>query len=164
VHIGDPLATHRHSYEQLYNGYEVWLGEQQASKEYFRFVVQLQPFIESLPLGLDTIVGERGITLSGGQRQRMAIARALLRPSELLILDEATSALDLETERRFQALLQQERIGKTTIIVAHRLSTVRDADLILVLDQGRLVEQGTHESLMKCGSYYRSLVESEGDL
>lgn len=107
--------------------------------------------------GLDTIIGERGITLSGGQRQRVALARALLRPSEVLILDEATSALDLETERKFQAALRQERLGKTTVIVAHRLSTIRDADLILVMDNGHVVEQGGHSELMALGDIIGSL-------
>ncbi|WP_218028204.1 ATP-binding cassette domain-containing protein [Paenibacillus xylaniclasticus] len=124
-------------------------------------IVQLEDFIRSLPFGLETVIGERGITLSGVQRQRLAAARALLRPTELLILDEATSALDLETERRFQAMLKEERKGKTTVIVAHRLSTVRDADLIIVMDKGRLVEKGSHQQLMSNGSYYRRLVEEE---
>ncbi|WP_419884373.1 ABC transporter ATP-binding protein [Paenibacillus sp. B-A-8] len=127
-------------------------------------IVQLESFIHSLLNGLDTIIGERGITLSGGQRQRVALARALLRPSEVLILDEATSALDLETERKFQAALRQERLGKTTVIVAHRLSTIRDADLILVMDNGHVVEQGGHSVLMALGGYYRKLVDTQENI
>lgn len=115
-------------------------------------------YIESLPDGYDTPLGERGITLSGGQRQRLAIARSLLSGAEVLILDEATSALDMETERRVQQNLDALRAGKTTIIIAHRLSTVENADLIYVMDKGRIVEQGTHEELMASGALYRSLV------
>lgn len=127
-------------------------------------LVQLESFIHSLPSGLDTVIGERGITLSGGQRQRVALARAMIRPSEVLILDEATSSLDMETERRFQAALQQHRKGKTTVIVAHRLSTIRDADLILVMKKGHLIEQGTHHELMTLGGYYRQLVDTQEDI
>jgi ABC-type multidrug transport system fused ATPase/permease subunit len=156
----EPYLFHNTIRENLAMGHEL------SEKEIYRIcrVVQLEAFIESLPLGLDTLVGERGITLSGGQRQRLAIARAMLRPSEVLILDEATSALDLETERRFQKLLREERKGKTTVIIAHRLSTVRDANLIIVMDQGQLVEQGCHEELMLTGTYYRRLVESQEQL
>lgn len=118
----------------------------------------IHPYIENLPDGYDTPLGERGITLSGGQRQRLAIARSLLSGAEVLILDEATSALDMETERRVQQNLDALRAGKTTIIIAHRLSTVENADLIYVMDKGRIVEQGTHEELMASGALYRSLV------
>lgn len=123
----------------------------------------IHDFFAQLPQGYDTPVGERGVTLSGGQRQRLALARAVLRDSELLILDEATSSLDLETERQVQEALDQLRRGKTTIIIAHRLSTVRNADLIIVMDQGQVAEQGTHEELMAGGRVYRSLVHKEED-
>lgn len=119
---------------------------------------QIHEFIQSMENGYDTVVGERGYTLSGGQRQRVAIARAIMGDPEILILDEATSALDMETEHRLQDQLDRLRAGKTTIIIAHRLSTVRNADRIMVMHQGRLVEQGTHQELMAGGEVYPRLV------
>ncbi|HEY9659814.1 MAG TPA: peptidase domain-containing ABC transporter, partial [Allocoleopsis sp.] len=110
-------------------------------------LAEAHAFIQSLPLGYSTKVGERGSALSGGQRQRIAIARALISDPQILILDEATSSLDTESERRFQRNLAQIRRNRTTFIIAHRLSTVRNADQILVLDRGVLVEQGTHQEL-----------------
>lgn len=117
-------------------------------------------FIRNFPEGLDTVVGERGIQLSGGQRQRIAIARAVLKDPGILILDEATSALDSESERLVQDALDKLMRGRTSIVIAHRLSTVRRADMILVLDKGMIVEEGTHEELMvKDEGLYRGLSE-----
>ena len=114
-------------------------------------------FIEALPDGLDTWVGERGVTLSGGQRQRLALARALLRNPSVLVLDEATSAVDNETEAAIQRSLRVATARCTTIVVAHRLSTVRHAHRIWVLDAGRVVEAGTHDDLLALGGGYAGL-------
>lgn len=126
--------------------------------------MQIHDFIESLPDGYDTDIGERGIQLSGGQRQRIALARALLMNSEILILDEATSALDLETERKVQQQLDEIRKHKTTIVIAHRLSTIEDADIIYVLSDGRVAEQGTHADLLAKGRVYPGLMLKQNDL
>jgi len=114
-------------------------------------------FITALPEGYDTFLGERGVRLSGGQRQRIAIARAMLKNSPLLLLDEATSALDAESERMVQAALESAMKGRTTLVIAHRLATVQQADRILVLDHGQLVEQGTHAELVSRGGIYARL-------
>jgi subfamily B ATP-binding cassette protein MsbA len=114
-------------------------------------------FIQQLPEGLDTLIGEDGAKLSGGQRQRIAIARALLKNAPILILDEATSALDTESERQVQAALATLMMNRTTLVIAHRLSTIEHADQILVLDQGRIVERGTHRDLIAKGGYYANL-------
>lgn len=114
-------------------------------------------FIKALPEGYDTFLGERGVRLSGGQRQRIAIARAMLKNSPLLLLDEATSALDAESERMVQAALESAMRNRTTLVVAHRLATVQQADRILVLDHGQLVEQGTHAELVSQGGVYARL-------
>ncbi len=116
-------------------------------------------FIKELPDGLDTRVGADGVMLSGGQRQRIAIARALLKNAPILILDEATSALDNESERHIQAALEQLMTDRTTLVIAHRLSTIEKADLIIVLDQGKIVEQGTHTDLLSQKGVYESLYQ-----
>jgi len=110
-----------------------------------------------MPDGYQTLVGENGVLLSGGQRQRLAIARALLKNAPLLILDEATSALDTESERHIQGALDEVMKGRTTLVIAHRLSTIEKADLILVMDQGHIVERGTHSELLALNGYYARL-------
>ena len=114
-------------------------------------------FIDRLPLGFDTLVGENGVLLSGGQRQRLAIARAILKDAPILILDEATSALDSESERHIQKALDHVVANRTTLVIAHRLSTIEKADVIMVMDQGRIVERGTHAELLALNGHYASL-------
>jgi len=118
-------------------------------------------FVEELPQGYDTVIGEHGVKLSGGQRQRISIARAILKDAPILLLDEATSALDAESERQVQEALRGLMQGRTTLVIAHRLSTVQDADQIHVLDGGRLVESGTHRSLLAAGGLYARLHEMQ---
>lgn len=120
-------------------------------------------FIRDLPQGYNTHVGEMGVKLSGGQRQRIAIARAMLRNAPILLLDEATSALDNESERAVQAALKQLQQGRTTIVVAHRLSTIVDADMIVVMDHGHVVEQGSHADLLALGGIYARLYGMQGE-
>jgi ATP-binding cassette subfamily B protein len=118
-------------------------------------------FIERLPLGYETMVGESGLAISGGQRQRIAIARAVYRRPPIIVFDEATSALDTESERAVKDNMAQLLTGRTSFVIAHRLSTVRDADVIVVLEKGRLVEQGTHDELMKHQGLYYYLVSQQ---
>ena len=122
-------------------------------------VAQLDDFIEGLPDGYDTWVGERGVTLSGGQRQRLAIARTILLDPPVLILDDSTSSVDMATEHRLQQALEEVTRGRTTLVIAHRLSTIRRADLILVLDDGEIVERGTHDGLLEQNGLYRSIYD-----
>ena len=132
----------------------------EASRDEVRAALEaanLAEFVDSLPEGMDTQVGENANTLSGGQRQRLAIARALIKNAPVLILDEATSALDSESEHQVQSSLERLMSGRTTLVIAHRLSTVQKADKILVLDGGRIVEQGRHDELLSQGGLYASL-------
>ena len=122
-------------------------------------IAQLNDFIEGLPGGYDTWVGERGVTLSGGQRQRLAIARTILLDPPVIILDDSTSSVDMATEHRLQEALDEAIRGRTTFVIAHRLSTVRRADLILVLDDGEIVERGTHDELLARDGFYRRIYD-----
>ncbi|MEA2292544.1 MAG: ATP-binding cassette, subfamily bacterial [Solirubrobacteraceae bacterium] len=122
---------------------------------------QVHDTVAALPDGYDTVVGERGFRFSGGEKQRIAIARTILRNPPVLVLDEATSALDVQTERAVEEALRELAAGRTTIVIAHRLSTVRDADQIVLLDQGEVVERGTHEELLALGGRYAAMVERD---
>ena len=127
---------------------------------------QLSRFVECLPAGFDTVVGERGLKLSGGEKQRVAIARALLKNPALLIFDEATSALDSKTENAIKASIESATRGRTTLVIAHRLSTIMYADDILVMDAGRVVEHGTHPQLLRQNGRYAqmwALQQRDGD-
>ena len=125
---------------------------------------QIHELVASLPEGYETVVGERGYRFSGGEKQRIAIARTILRNPPILVLDEATSALDTQTERAVQAALERLAEGRTVIAIAHRLSTVHDADQIVVVDRGRAVERGTHEELLALGGRYAALVARDADV
>jgi ATP-binding cassette subfamily B protein len=127
-------------------------------------MAQAHEFIGRLPDGYDALVGQRGVNLSGGQKQRLAIARALLTQPALLILDDSTSAVDVETEARIQEALAQARQGRTSFVVAQRISTVLSADKILVLDDGQIVAAGTHEELLHSSPIYREIYESQMDV
>jgi ABC-type transport system involved in Fe-S cluster assembly fused permease/ATPase subunit len=137
--------------------YNIRYGRPSASEDEVRAAAQfaqIAGFIASLPKGYDTEVGERGLKLSGGEKQRVAIARTILKAPPILVLDEATSALDTRTEQEIQFALDEVSANRTTVVVAHRLSTVVNADEILVLDHGRVVERGTHASLVAAGGLY----------
>jgi len=131
----------------------------EAEVEHAARVAFAHDFIMELPAGYETIVGERGIFLSGGQRQRIAIARAVLADASVLVLDEATSALDAESEKLVQQALASLTRGRTTVVIAHRLSTVRRADMIVVIERGRIVETGKHAELLAASGTYRRLYE-----
>src|SRR5207237_398925 len=135
-------------------------GASQSAIEAAAAAAGADHFIRELPEGYDTVVGEHGMLLSGGQRQRLAIARAMLRDAPILLLDEATSALDGESERQVQTALRSLMKGRTTIVIAHRLSTVIGADLICVLDRGRIVETGRHAQLLSRNGLYPRLYET----
>jgi glucan exporter ATP-binding protein len=150
----DPVLFHRTIAENI--GY----GRPDASREEIALAARrarAHDFIMSLPKGYDTLVGERGVKLSGGERQRVAIARAFLADAPILVLDEATSSLDVETEHHVQAAMDALMAGRTTIVIAHRLSTVRSADRILVFDKGRIIEEGRHAELVEAGGAYARL-------
>ncbi|MEK6588860.1 MAG: ATP-binding cassette domain-containing protein, partial [Chloroflexota bacterium] len=121
----------------------------------------IHDFIVGLPDGYDTLVGERGYRLSGGEKQRVAIARVILKDPRVLILDEATSHLDSQSEALIQEAMEQVMVGRTSLVIAHRLSTIIGANLILVLDEGRVVEQGRHAELLERGGLYRRLYETQ---
>jgi ATP-binding cassette, subfamily B, bacterial len=142
-------------------------GRRDASREEIvaaSMAANADAFVRQLPLGYESVIGERGATLSGGEKQRLAIARALLKNAPILILDEPTSALDARTEGHLLTALDRLMAGRTTFIIAHRLSTIRNADLILVLDNGRIVERGRHEDLLQAGGLYATLYRQQMDL
>ena len=139
-------------------------GKPDASEEELRtaaLAARCGDFMDALPEGLDTIVGERGVKLSGGQRQRIAIARAFLRDAPLLLLDEATSALDADSEEAIREALGRLMLGRTVVAIAHRLSTLRSFDRVVVLRDGEIVQDGPPDQLMRRGGMYRNLVQRE---
>ena len=121
----------------------------------------LDDFINTLPMGYDTMIGEGGINLSGGQKQRLAIARALVQKTEIILFDEATSALDNETQEKIKEAINNMKHEYTILIIAHRLSTIKNADLILVMKDGNIIEQGNHNELMKKNVFYANLYNSQ---
>lgn len=150
----EPLLFHRTIRENIsYGKPEATNAEiEEVAKK-----AQAHDFIVTLPEGYDTLVGERGVKLSGGQRQRVAIARAMLKNAPILVLDEATSALDSESEVAIQKALHELMEGKTVVAIAHRLSTLREMDRIIVLEDGKIVEDGTHDELVKGKGAYANL-------
>jgi ATP-binding cassette subfamily B protein len=140
------------------------LARPEATEEELREALrgaQILHFVDSLPDGLDTVVGDRGYRLSGGEKQRIAIARVLLKAPDIVVLDEATAHLDSESEVAVQRALRTALAGRTSLVIAHRLSTVRDADLILVVDDGRIVERGRHDELVRLGGLYADLYRTQ---
>ncbi|MCY1522644.1 ATM1-type heavy metal exporter [compost metagenome] len=140
--------------------YNIAYGRPGATREEIEDAARaahIHEFIQRLPDGYQTPVGERGLKLSGGEKQRVAIARALLKNPAILIFDEATSALDSRSEKAIQAALDRIQVGRTTLVIAHRLSTVMDADRILVLDAGRIIESGSHRELLAAGGSYAQM-------
>ena len=135
-------------------------GRARAEVEEAARLAHIHDFVASLPDGYDTMVGERGLKLSGGEKQRVAIARVILKAPKILVFDEATSALDTRTEREIQASLAEVSAERTTLVIAHRLSTVVDADEILVLDHGRIVERGNHHALLRRRGVYADDVDA----
>src|SRR5690606_9563500 len=138
-------------------------GADDAAIEAAARAAQVHDVIATLPDGYDTVVGARGHRFSGGEQQRLALARTLLKDPRVLVLDEATSALDTRTEHAVQSALAELGRGRTVLTIAHRLSTVRDADLIVVLDRGRVVERGSHEQLLARGGAYAALLAAAGE-
>jgi ATP-binding cassette subfamily B (MDR/TAP) protein 1 len=157
-HIGlvqqEPALFATSIYENILYGKE---GASEAEVIEAAKLANAHSFISSLPEGYSTKVGERGVQLSGGQKQRVAIARAVLKNPEILLLDEATSALDVESERIVQQALDRLMRNRTTVVVAHRLSTIKNADQISIIQEGKIIEQGTHSSLVenKDGAYFK---------
>jgi ATP-binding cassette subfamily B protein len=170
----EPLALRRHvglvPQEPVIFSANAWenirYGQPEAGDDEVRAAADAasaREFLEALPEGFDTFLGEKGVRLSGGQRQRVAIARAILRDPELLLLDEATSALDAESELAVQAAMTDLMANRTTLVIAHRLATVIAADRIVVIDGGRVVAEGTHQDLIREGGLYARLAELQFD-
>jgi ATP-binding cassette subfamily B protein len=164
-HIGlvpqEPVVFSANAFENIRYGRP---GASDAEVRAAAEAASASDFLDALPDGFDTFLGEKGVRLSGGQRQRIAIARAILRDPNVLLLDEATSALDAESERAVQTALAGLMHNRTTLVIAHRLATVMAADRIVVIDEGRIVAEGTHESLVTEGGLYARLAELQFDL
>jgi ATP-binding cassette subfamily B protein len=150
----EPLLFHRSIAENIAYGKA---EADQAEIEKVAKLAHAAEFIETLPKGYETLVGERGVKLSGGQRQRVAIARAMIKDAPILVLDEATSALDSESEKLIQSALWKLMEGRTAVVIAHRLSTIQKMDRIVVLDNGKIVEQGSHKNLLQKNGTYAAL-------